>query len=112
MDCFVIPSDEHSGELVHFAPNQALDFRGKIEPGLFEALYGLLGGIAPEADVPKTEIRMVVGRLKDEKWSYYNFAARDSYQPPAPEAEIWRLIDAVFRKRLHEGIKIDETIVA
>jgi hypothetical protein len=111
MDCFVLPSDEHNGELVNFAPNQALDFRGKIEPGLFAALYGMLGDIAPEAGIPKTETRMVIGRLKDEKWSYYHFASSDRYQSAVPEAEIWRLIDEVFRKRLQERVKTDETIV-
>ena len=111
MDCFVIPNDEHFGELVDHNHRQILSFRKKIEPGLFEALYGLLGGIAPEADIPDMERRMVIGRLKDEKWSYYRFAAPDRYEPTSPEAEIWRLINAVFKKRLQERVKTDGTIV-
>jgi len=112
MDCFVLPSDEMFGELAHYKRKLNFGFKEKIEPGLFAALFSLLDHIAPGADIPAADAGMVIGRLRDEKWSYYNFTAPDRYQPTVPEAEIWRLIDSVFKKRLQERVKTDETIVA
>jgi len=104
MDCFVIPSDETSGELVHFKPNQAIDFRDKFEPGLFVALDELLAVMPPDASVPDGEARMVIGRRRDEKTvHYYTFSGRDTYPPASPAVRIWELVEMVFQKRLSEG---------
>ena len=111
MDCFVVPTDETNGELVHHDPNLIRSFRDRIEPGLFAALEGLLDRIVPE-DIPKTELRMVIGRLKDEARSYFHFAAADRYSPEVPEAEVWTLVDAVFKRRLQESVTKDETNAA
>ena len=108
MHCIVLPSDETNGELVHHNPNQILNFRDKVEAGLFAALDGLLDRIVTEADIPKADIRMVIGRLKDETRSYFRFAAADRYLPTAAETEVWTLVDAVFRRRLQERGKIYE----
>jgi hypothetical protein len=102
MDCFVVPSNETNGELVHFDPNLILDFRDKIEPGFFWALDDLLARIVPEADVPKADLRMVIGRLRDETRACFYFAAPDKYPTTAPEAEVWTLVDTVFMRRLME----------
>jgi hypothetical protein len=87
-------------------------FRERIEPGLFTALEGLLDRIVPDADIPKAEIRMVIGRLKDEARSYFHFAAADRYSPEVPEAEVWTLVEAVFKRRLQESVTNDATNVA
>lgn len=112
MDCFVVPSDVTSGELVHFSPNMIRSFRDRIEPGLFTALEGLLAHIVPNADIPKADLRMVIGRLKDEATSYFHFAAADRYSPGVPEAKVWTLVEAVFKRRLQESVTNDATNVA
>lgn len=107
MDCFVVPSDVTSGELVHFSPNMIRSFRDRIEPGFFTALQGLLDRIVPDADIPKAELRMVIGTLRDEARCYFHFAAADRYSPGVPEAEVWTLVDAVFKRRLQESVTND-----
>ena len=107
-----MPSDETNGELVHHNPNEILDFRDKVEAGVFAAMDGLLDRIVPEADIPKADIRMVIGRLKDETRSHFRFAAADRYLPTAAETEVWTLVDAVFRKRLQERGMIFEAPAA
>jgi len=112
MDCIVLPSDETNGELVHHNPNQILDFRGKVELGLFAALDGLLDRIVPEAAIPKADIRMTIGRRNDEATSFFHFGAASRYPPTVPEAEVWILVNAVFKNRLQERGRTDETPTA
>lgn len=104
MDCFVLPSDKTSGELLQHKPNQALDFRDKVEPGLFAALDELLARMPPDASIPEGEERMVIGRRRDEKTvHYYRFSGCDNYTATSPAVRIWALVDMVFQKRLREG---------
>ena len=104
MDGFVLPSGETFGELAHYKLKQNFGFKLKIEPDFFSALYDLLGRLAPGAELARDEFRMVIGRLKDEKWSYFNFAAPDRYSQATPEAEIWSLMNSFFQKRLQERL--------
>jgi hypothetical protein len=81
-----------------------------VESGLFASLDALLDRIVPEADIPRADIRMTIGRLKEEVRSYFHFASAARYMPTVPEAEVWSLVDAVFKKRLHERGKTDEPV--
>ncbi len=100
MDCFVLPNDEINGEFVHYKPNYALDFRGKIEPGIFATLDNLLEHIQPEIEEPT--VKMVIGRLKDNKRTYWSFRSAQEYPVDSPEVEVWNLVKSVFEKRLQE----------
>lgn len=100
LDCFVLPDDNTSGELVHFHPNQIREFNQIKEPGLFDALEKLLDQIAVGNETPKKDVRLVLGRLKDDKKTYYSLRSLDDYPVGSPEAEIWELINAVHEKRL------------
>ena len=102
MDCFVLPNDETNGELVHYNPNYALDFRGKIELGLFAAMDKLLERIQPNIQESKILAKMVIGRLKDDKRMYWSFSSPTEYRVDSPEAEAWILVRSVFERRLKE----------
>jgi hypothetical protein len=100
MDCFVLPNDEINGELVHYNLKKVLDFRKIMEPGLFVALDGLLD--CAQLEAKSKNVKMVLGRLKDEKKTYYYLKALAEYLPNSPEAKIWTLINSIFKKRLEE----------
>ena len=100
MDCFVLPNDEASGELVHFGPNQCRDFRSELEPGFFAALDGLLSRLTPSAERTTSETKMVIGRLRDTDTQFFKFVSAANYTARSQESEIWSLVDAFYRKRL------------
>ena len=102
MDCFVLPSDETNGELVSHNLKIAFDFRKRFEPGLFTALDKLLEQIPRGVEEPKTPVKMVVGRLKDDKRTYWSFRSAEEYSADSPEAKVWALVNSVFDKRLNE----------
>lgn len=112
MDLFALSDGRTFGELVHYTRRDIYDWVDKVEPGLFVALDDLLDRIVPEAAIPDEEKRMAIGRLRDEKRAFYYFAAAHKYPSAFPEGEIWSLVDTVFRKRLAEKVKRDETHVA
>jgi len=100
MDCFVFPNDETNGELIHYNQKKAVDFRGVIETGLFTTLDSLLDRI--QTGTKSSTTKMVIGRLKDEKKIFFNLEAFETYLPNTTEAEIWRLINSIYQKRLKE----------
>jgi hypothetical protein len=107
MDCFVLLNDETNGELVDHNVKIALDFRGKTEPGLFKALDGLLEHIPQDIEEPKKAVKMLIGRLKDDKKMYWSFRSAEEYPSDSPEAKVFALVNTVFEKRLKE--KKEET---
>jgi len=100
LDCFVLPTDETNGELVHFKLNRIHSFREETEPGLFALLDGLLDRIGTEQDAPKDKVRMVIGRKKDNKENSYSLQASEEYSPSSPSAEIWGVINSVYEKKV------------
>lgn len=102
-DCFVLPSDETNGELVHRRPNTVKDFRGTVEPGIYSALDDLLDRISSGSDIPREEVRLTLATLRNQTRTYHSLRAFDDYPPNSPEREIWKLIDALYDKAL-EGL--------
>jgi len=100
LDCFILPNDITNGELVHFKLNKMQPFRAEIEPGLFTALNNLLDRIPSDSETPKAEARLVVGRIREGTKLHYFLRAAEKYPQEAPETEIWRLVDAIYEKRL------------
>lgn len=103
LDCTVLPTDETNGELVHYANKKLVQFVGETEPGLFSQLSNLLDRIIAGEDTPKESIRLVLGRLKEDKRTYYSLCGADAYPPDSPEAEIWKLINAIYDKRMRRS---------
>lgn len=100
LDCFIWPDDMTSGELVHFKLKKIQPFRGEVEPGLFATLNNLLDRIPSGSETPKAEVRLVVGRFREGTELHYSLRAAEKYPQEAPETEIWKLIDAIYEKRL------------
>ena len=101
-DCIMSPTDRTDGELIHYHPNRAKDFRNVTESGLYAALDNLLDRVAPGQNMPKENVRLAIERLKDGKRTYYWLSASDGYSLRSPEAEIWKLVNTLYEKRLKE----------
>jgi hypothetical protein len=102
MDCFVLPNDETSGEFVHMKLKKVLEFRKIVEPGLFVSLDNLLDRAASGAEIPRKNLGMVIGRLKNKERKFCYLKALDEYPRESPEAEIWALVNLLFEKRLKQ----------
>jgi len=100
LDCFILPDDMTNGELVHFKLNKIQPFRGEVEPGLFAALSDLLGRIPSGSETPKAEARLVAGIIREDIESHYFLGAAETYPQEAPETEIWKLVDAIYEKKV------------
>ncbi len=100
LDCFISADDRANGELVHFKLNKIQPFRDEVEPGLFAALNSLLDRIPSGSEIPKAEARLVVGRFREGTELHYFLRAAEKYPQEAPETEIWKLVDAIYEKRL------------
>jgi hypothetical protein len=100
LDCFILPDDKINGELVHFKLKKIQPFRGEVEPGLFATLTNLIDRVPSRSETAKTEARLVIGRMKEGTELHYFLRAAEKYPQEAPETEIWKLVDAIYEKRL------------
>jgi hypothetical protein len=100
LDCFIWPDDMTSGELVHFKLKKLQAFKDEKEPGLFAVLDNLINHIPFGSETPKTEVRLVVGRSREGTEVHYFLRAAESYPQEAPENKIWKMVDAIYAKRL------------
>lgn len=100
MDCIVLPDDEMNGELIQYELKKTVDFRGESRDGLYAALDDLLDRVAEADDIPRDQVRLVIGRLKNEQRTHYSLKASGQYFPSSPESDIWNLVDSVFEERM------------
>jgi len=90
-----------NGELIHYGSKKAVDFREEFQTGLFAALDRLLDNLTDPGKMPRDQVRLVLGRLKDGQRNHYSLKALDEYCGTSPEAKIWELVDGVFRDRMN-----------
>jgi len=100
LDCFILPDDVTNGELVHFKLNTIHPFRGEVESGLFAALTNLIDRIPSSPKTAKTEARLVIGRIREGTELHYFLRAAEKYPQEAPETKIWKLVDAIYEKKV------------
>lgn len=103
LDCFVLPTDETNGELVHYTTKKVVQFVAIVEPGLYAELDRLMTALQAE-DIPKDAVRLVLGSLKDGRRTHYPLRAADQYGAGSAPGKVWRLVNAVFAKRA-EGLQ-------
>ncbi len=102
LDCIVLPNDEMNGELVDYRTRKAVDFRELFKSGLYAALDGLLDRVVVSEQIPREQVRLVIGRLRDEGRQHFSFGPPGQYEPSSTEMQIWALVDEVYQERIGE----------
>jgi len=108
MECFALPTDATFGELVDHEHSRIVDLRENVEPAFFSSLERQLSRISLQEETPDDKLRMIIGAREDESVTYHRLAAPESYPSQSPEAMVWKLVDALFRRRLKEELRTRE----